>query len=71
MRFAVIAATVAMLAAGPALAQNRVQIASVRRGANFGGAEMGRARGLTQAQLNGACGDETTELPRGLRLRGC
>ena len=40
-------------------------------GVNFSGAEMGRARGLTQRQLAGACGDETTELPRGLRLRAC
>lgn len=40
-------------------------------GTNFSGAEMDRARGLTQAQLNGACGDEATTLPRGLRLRPC
>ena len=40
-------------------------------GANFSGAEMERARGLTQRQLDGACGDESTHLPRGLRLRSC
>src|SRR5690606_6428817 len=37
-------------------------------GANFSGAEMARARGLTQAQLNQACGDAATELPAGLRV---
>ena len=40
-------------------------------GVNFSGAEMDRAVGLTQAQLNEACGDEATTLPRGLRLRTC
>ncbi len=40
-------------------------------GANFSGAEMARARGLTPGQLAGACGDATTTLPRGLRLRAC
>jgi uncharacterized protein YjbI with pentapeptide repeats len=40
-------------------------------GTNFSGAELGRARGLTQAQLDRACGDEATELPRGLRLKAC
>ncbi len=40
-------------------------------GVNFSGAEMDRAVGLTQAQLRGACGDEATVLPRGLRLRPC
>jgi len=40
-------------------------------GVNFSGAEMGRAIGLTQAQLAGACGDEATELPPGLRIRSC
>jgi hypothetical protein len=32
---------------------------------------MDRAVGLTQSQLNEACGDEATTLPRGLRLRTC
>jgi uncharacterized protein YjbI with pentapeptide repeats len=40
-------------------------------GVNFSGAEMARARGLTQRQLGSACGDESTELPRGLRIRPC
>ena len=40
-------------------------------GANFSGAEMDRALGLTQSQLNQACGDEATSLPRGLRLPPC
>ena len=40
-------------------------------GVNFSGAEMDRASGLTQAQLNKACGDDATTLPRGLRLRSC
>ena len=40
-------------------------------GANFSGAEMARARGLTQARLNGACGDEATTLPAGLRIPAC
>jgi uncharacterized protein YjbI with pentapeptide repeats len=40
-------------------------------GVNFSGAEMDRATGLTQRQLEGACGDRATTLPRGLRLRPC
>jgi uncharacterized protein YjbI with pentapeptide repeats len=40
-------------------------------GTNFSGAEMGRARGLSQGQLNGACGDGATELPAGLRIPAC
>ncbi|OYX34709.1 MAG: hypothetical protein B7Y99_04945 [Caulobacterales bacterium 32-69-10] len=40
-------------------------------GTNFSGAEMDRAVGLTQGQLNGACGDASTRLPRGLSLRPC
>jgi uncharacterized protein YjbI with pentapeptide repeats len=40
-------------------------------GANFSGAEMDRAVGLTQSQLNRACGDEKTRLPRGLRIPVC
>jgi uncharacterized protein YjbI with pentapeptide repeats len=40
-------------------------------GVNFSGAEMDRAVGLTQAQLNGACGDPSTRLPRGLHVKGC
>src|ERR1700678_3386212 len=40
-------------------------------GVNFSGAEMDRAIGLTQRQLDGACGDGATTLPRGLSLRPC
>jgi uncharacterized protein YjbI with pentapeptide repeats len=40
-------------------------------GTNFAGAEMRRARGLTQAQLDQACGDPTTRLPTGLHLAAC
>ena len=40
-------------------------------GTNFSGAEMDRALGLTQAQLNQACGDESTRLPKGLTLPRC
>lgn len=40
-------------------------------GANFSGAEMDRATGLTQAQLDRACGDQGTLLPRGLRIPAC
>ncbi|MGC1303030.1 MAG: pentapeptide repeat-containing protein [Caulobacteraceae bacterium] len=40
-------------------------------GANFSGAEMGRAVGLTQRQLDQACGDAATVTPRGLRLAPC
>jgi uncharacterized protein YjbI with pentapeptide repeats len=40
-------------------------------GANFSGAEMARARGLSPARLAEACGDASTTLPRGLRLKAC
>ena len=40
-------------------------------GANFSGAEMDRAVGLSQHQLNSACGDGTTQLPRGLAIPAC
>jgi len=40
-------------------------------GVNFSGAEMDRAIGLSQSQLNAACGDETTKLPAGLHLPAC
>jgi uncharacterized protein YjbI with pentapeptide repeats len=40
-------------------------------GAVFSGAEMDRAVGLTQRQLDAACGDEATQLPRGLRIPRC
>jgi uncharacterized protein YjbI with pentapeptide repeats len=44
---------------------------AILTGVNFSGAEMDRATGLSQAQLSGACGDESTLLPRGLRLHPC
>jgi len=40
-------------------------------GVNFSGAEMDRASGLTQGQLNRACGDRATLLPPGLRIHPC
>ncbi len=40
-------------------------------GTNFSGAEMSRAQGLSQHQLDEACGDEATTLPRGLHLPRC
>lgn len=40
-------------------------------GADFSGAQMRRARGLTQRQLNRACGDGTTELPGSLSIPSC
>jgi len=40
-------------------------------GTNFSGAEMDRATGLTQGQLNAACGDVATRLPGNLRIPAC
>jgi Pentapeptide repeats (8 copies) len=40
-------------------------------GANISGAELAGARGLTQGQLNTACGDAETTLPRGLSVAIC
>ncbi len=40
-------------------------------GANLGGAELQQARGLTQAQLNKACGDAFTQLQKGLTIPRC
>ena len=40
-------------------------------GANFSGAEMRRVSGLTQAQLNTACGDNSTVLAPGMRIPAC
>lgn len=39
--------------------------------ADLSGAELKTAKGLTQAQLNKACGDQTTILPKGLRIPAC
>lgn len=40
-------------------------------GANLGGAELETARGLTQRQLNAACGDNYTKLRGGLTIPRC
>lgn len=40
-------------------------------GANLSGAEMKTAKGLTQSQLNSACGDSATELPGELFVSQC
>lgn len=40
-------------------------------GTNLSGARLNRATGLSQSQLNRACGDEATVLPPGLRIPAC
>lgn len=40
-------------------------------GADISGAELTGAQGLTQEQLNTACGDGTTQLPAGLTVPTC
>ena len=40
-------------------------------GVNIAGAEMDKAVGLTQRQLDGACGDEKTQLPPRLHVPAC
>jgi len=40
-------------------------------GTNLSGAQLARATGLTQSQLNQACGDASTILPGSLRIRAC
>ena len=40
-------------------------------GANLSGAELSGAVGLSQAQLNTACGDATTTLPAGMTIPAC
>lgn len=40
-------------------------------GTNFSGAQLARATGLSQSQLNRACGDASTTLPGGLRIPAC
>ncbi|MGA9659832.1 MAG: pentapeptide repeat-containing protein [Asticcacaulis sp.] len=40
-------------------------------GVNFSGAEMSTATGLTQRQMDQACGDKATELPAGIRIPVC
>ena len=44
---------------------------AILTGVNFSGAEMSTATGLTQRQVDAACGDESTELPRGIRIPRC
>lgn len=44
---------------------------AVLTGANLSGADLASAVGLTQAQLNTACGDATTTLPSGLTISTC
>ena len=40
-------------------------------GTNLSGADLSRATGLTQVQLNRACGDASTLLPGNLRIPAC
>lgn len=40
-------------------------------GANFSGADLTIATGLTQSQLNQACGDASTRLPKGKTIPTC
>jgi uncharacterized protein YjbI with pentapeptide repeats len=40
-------------------------------GVNLAGAEMDKAIGLTQRQLDAACGDEKTQLPKALHVPAC
>jgi uncharacterized protein YjbI with pentapeptide repeats len=40
-------------------------------GTNLSGAQLARATGLTQRQLDQACGDEATQLPGSLRIPYC
>ena len=44
---------------------------AVLTGANLSGAELAGARGLSQSQLNTACGDATTTLPPGMTVPAC
>lgn len=44
---------------------------AVLSGANLSGAELNDATGLTQVQLNAACGDSSTVLPTGLTIPRC
>lgn len=40
-------------------------------GANFSGADLTLSKGLTQDQLNRACGDAKTDLPKGKTIPNC
>jgi len=44
---------------------------AILTGVNFSGAEMSSATGLSQRQMDQTCGDESTLLPRGLRIPVC
>lgn len=44
---------------------------AILTGANFSGARLTRVTGLTQRQLDTACGDPDTALPSGLRIPAC
>jgi uncharacterized protein YjbI with pentapeptide repeats len=44
---------------------------AVLTGANLSGAELNSATGITQSQLNTACGDATTSLPAGMTIPIC
>ncbi len=39
--------------------------------ANLSGSDFETAKGLTQTQLDTACGDASTKLPKGLKLQAC
>ncbi|WP_300378492.1 pentapeptide repeat-containing protein [Henriciella sp.] len=40
-------------------------------GANASGADFSIAKGMTQSQLNKACGDDSTRLPKGMTIPVC
>lgn len=40
-------------------------------GTNLSGSDLSLVTGLTQAQLDQACGDHSTRLPRGLKIPAC
>ena len=50
---------------GADLTGARLEITSIK------GADLARARGLTQKQLDQACGDAATKLPAGLKVKAC
>lgn len=61
-----IAISVLLLVLLPFLSQR-----AVLRGARLSGADLSTVVGLTQADLEGACGDATTRLPHGLSVLPC
>jgi len=44
---------------------------SLLEGSKLSGADLSLVRGLTQKDLDGACGDSSTKLPAGLKLKPC